>query len=189
MSKSNEEPNHHRHRKQHESHPNLAGEHRISDIGQIISLVAFLTLWILDSFVFKFSTVLSKWIPWYILIIFAVPFWIIAGFLAYNGMRVVFGAGSSELTSDIISTGVFRYARHPIYLGSMLVYIGLIISTLSLLSLGLFIFIFVFYNYVANYEEKLLLEKFGKEYKKYQQKVPKWGIGLIRRTKIRKDEQ
>jgi len=61
-----------------------------------------------------------------------------------------------------------------LYLASILTYFGLMVSTLSLLSLALFVGIFVFYNFIANYEEKLLEAKFGEEYKKYKRITGKW---------------
>ena len=40
-------------RRHHGARGDLAGEHRLSDIGQLIFLVSFLIIWILDSFVFQ----------------------------------------------------------------------------------------------------------------------------------------
>jgi protein-S-isoprenylcysteine O-methyltransferase Ste14 len=165
--------------KTHAGRSDLAGEHKLSDIGQLISLVSFLLVWVLDSFIFHFSDFLSTYIQWWILILIATPFWIIAGILSYMGMKTVFG--TPQETPKVISEGVFKFTRHPIYLGSMLVYVGLIITTLSLISLGLFLLIMLFYNCVANYEEKLLLNKFSEKYIQYQQQVPKWGIRIIRK--------
>jgi protein-S-isoprenylcysteine O-methyltransferase Ste14 len=74
----------------------------------------------------------------------------------------------------VVTTGAFRYVRHPLYLASILTYFGLTVSTGSISSLVLFIGIFVFYNYIAGYEEKLMDKKFGDEYKKYKKKTGKW---------------
>jgi protein-S-isoprenylcysteine O-methyltransferase Ste14 len=49
-----------------------------------------------------------------------------------------------------------------------------VISTLSLFSFLFFGLIFVFYNYIADYEEKLLEAKFGEEYIRYKNKTGKW---------------
>jgi len=168
-------------RKQHGARPDLAGEHVISDIGQIIGLIAFLTVWILDSFIFHFSDFLSNYVPWWVLILIAIPIWTFAVYLAYNGMKMIFGGEPKE--PSVISNGVFRITRHPIYLGSVLTYVGLIISTLSLFSLVILSLISLFYNYIASFEEKLLLEKFGNKYREYQRLVPKWGIRFVKESK------
>lgn len=74
----------------------------------------------------------------------------------------------------MILIGAFRYVRHPLYLASLLTYLGLIISTASLISLVLLIGIFIFYDYVCNYEEVLLRMKFGEEYRQYKTATDKW---------------
>ncbi|MBN2155316.1 MAG: isoprenylcysteine carboxylmethyltransferase family protein [Candidatus Lokiarchaeota archaeon] len=171
-------------KKMHAHRPDLTGEHKISDIGQIIGLVSFLTVWILDSFIFHFSDFLSRYVPWWVLILIATPIWFTGGILAYKGMTAVFGGGPKEPV--IISKGVFKISRHPIYLASLLVYIGWIISTLSLASIIILLLLILFYNYIANYEEKILIEKFGDLYRDYQQQVPKWGIRILNRTQTKK---
>ncbi len=89
--------------------------------------------------------------------------------------------GTPQEEPRVISSSVFKISRHPIYLGAILVYVGMILLTLSLLSVGIFILIILFYNCVANFEEKLLLEKFGKDYEQYIRDVPKWGIRIIKK--------
>jgi protein-S-isoprenylcysteine O-methyltransferase Ste14 len=73
-----------------------------------------------------------------------------------------------------VSTGVFKYVRHPLYLASILFYLGLAVSTASLISLGLWVIICIFYNYLASYEEKLLESKFGENYRIYKGNTGKW---------------
>jgi len=89
------------------------------------------------------------------------------------------GAGHVVLEPEqrplgVITSGVFKYVRHPLYLGGILIYLGMVISTLSLLFLVVFVGIHIFYNYIATYEEKLMEEKFGEEYIKYKQRTGKW---------------
>jgi protein-S-isoprenylcysteine O-methyltransferase Ste14 len=73
-----------------------------------------------------------------------------------------------------VSTGAFRYVRHPLYLGCLLFYLGLAVSTASLISLVLWVMICIFYNYLASYEEKLLESKFGENYRTYKENTGKW---------------
>jgi len=67
---------------------------------------------------------------------------------------------------------VFGLVRHPIYLGSILLYLGLILYTLSLASVVIWLVIIVFYYFISRYEEKILTDFFGEEYVSYKQKVP-----------------
>ena len=160
----------HHHRGHHAGREDLAGEHKAGDAGQIILLVIFLLLWVLDSFVLKYSTFLARDIAWYFRIVPAVIILLFSGYLARTGLSIVFN--EIRETPGVITKGVFSIVRHPIYLGSILLYLGLVCITLSLASLVLWIFIVVFYLYISRHEEKLLLERFGDEYKDFKKKVP-----------------
>ena len=41
----------------------LTGEHKIGDAGQLIIAILFLVVWILDSFVLKYTTFLNNYFP------------------------------------------------------------------------------------------------------------------------------
>ena len=175
MSKKEEEIKGHK-RKGFEHRDDLVGEHKYSDIGQLIFLFSFLILWILDSFVFKFSTFLVQYIPNYVRGILACFTLILAGYLPFKAHKMVFE--EERDAPRVIKEGVFAYVRHPMYLGAMLLYLGLFFATLSLASLALWILIIVFYEFTSSYEEKLLLAHFGEEYKAYKNSVGKWIPGL-----------
>ncbi len=72
-----------KHHKHHEERLDLAGEHQLTDIGQIISFISFLVIWILDSFIFQYSNFLSQYVPWWVLLIIASPIWCFAGYIAF----------------------------------------------------------------------------------------------------------
>jgi protein-S-isoprenylcysteine O-methyltransferase Ste14 len=129
-------------------------------------------IWILDSFVFRFSTFLADDLPLYIRLIVAALFFVVAGFLARSGLVVVF----KEVRDPprVINTGVFSHLRHPIYLAAILLYLGFFFTTVSLTSLAFLGVIIVFYDYIATFEEKQLEQKFGREYLNYKEKTPKW---------------
>jgi protein-S-isoprenylcysteine O-methyltransferase Ste14 len=137
----------------------------------------FLAVWIVDSFVLRYSTFLAYYVPIYIRIPIAVVFLFVSGYLAKTGLDTVF---DKRQTPGVVSEGVFSLVRHPIYLGSMLFYLALLALTLSLAAALVWFIVIVFYHFLARYEEKQLLQKFGAEYEKYMQKVPMWlpGIGL-----------
>jgi len=87
-------------------------------------------------------------------------------------MKIVFGEVRDKV--EIIQKSVFNKVRHPMYLGAILLYLGLIVLTLSISSFGLWIIIFIFYNQIAKYEEGLLLNHFGEDYKDYMKKAGRW---------------
>lgn len=156
--------------KRHDDRTDLAGEYVYGDLGQIILLIIFLIIWISDSFFFKYSTISTDVIPNSIRLILGIPILFISGYLAKKGLGIVFGEAPEK--PEVIEKGVFKIVRHPIYLGSILLYLGMIILTCSIASAVVWIIIIVFYYCISKYEEKLLKEKFGQEYKNYMKRVP-----------------
>jgi protein-S-isoprenylcysteine O-methyltransferase Ste14 len=150
----------------------LTGENPKGDLVQLIAAIGFFILLCLDNFWFDFLPEVHDLVSWWGKLLIALPFFIIASWLAKNGMRIVFGEIRNP--PEVITKGPFKYSRHPIYLGALLLYVGFILFSFSILSLIYYIFVSIIYNKLANHEERLLLEKFGDEYKKYQQNVPKW---------------
>lgn len=170
MPQNNKKSDHHHNKK------DLAGEHTKGDLGQAIYFIVFLIVWILDSFIFRFSTILINFVPIYINLILMVGCFVLSYFFIIKGLKIVFGEVRDP--PQVIKTGVFSRTRYPIYLGSILIYIGLVLMTLSLISLVMLGLIFIFYNYIASYEEQLLINMFGQDYLDYKEKVPKWFILL-----------
>lgn len=78
-----------------------------------------------------------------------------------------------EKIEKIVTTGIYSIIRHPCYASYFFLYLGtfFIFGTLSML-IPIILFCYIFYHSALK-EEKFLLEKFGKEYEKYLQKV-KW---------------
>ncbi len=157
-------------RKSHQHRDDLTGEHAFSDIGQLIFLIIFLIVWIADSFVFKYSTFLTQYVPNYIRVPIALIVLVISGLLAWTGLKIVFRETRDE--PQVITTGVFSIVRHPIYLGSILLYLGFILLSLSLLSVLVWFIIIIFYYMISRYEERLLTQRFGSVYEEYKKKVP-----------------
>ena len=147
------------------------GEHPFGDAGQLILLGVFLVVWVGDSFFLHKSTFMSAYVPLYVRLVILGLTLFVAIYLFRSGHVVV---NHEQRPNIVVTTGVFRYVRHPLYLASILTYLGLTVSTLSLFSLPLFVGIFVFHNFIANYEEIILEAKFGEEYRKYKNKTGKW---------------
>ncbi len=157
-------------RKVYEHRKDLAGEHSLSDIGQIILLILFLTGLLIDKRILHFSLFLAQLFPFYLRILFSLPFLILAFLLARSGLKAVFGEQREELV--LIKSGVFSIVRHPIYLGAILLYLGFIIISLSIISFCIWIVIILFYYFISRYEEKLLIDKLGSQYEEYMNAVP-----------------
>ena len=157
---------HHRDRERKD----LVGEHPFGDTGQLILLLVFLTVWVGDSFILKFSIMATRYVPVSVRIVFFVAGMIMAGILAQRGLGIVFGEERDR--PRVIRKGVFSLVRHPIYLGSILFYFSCLLLTLSIVSMFVWVIIIAFYIYISRHEEKLLLARFGSEYANYMREVP-----------------
>lgn len=157
-------------RKTHEHRKDLAGEHKLGDIGQIILLIVFIIGLLADKFVLHFSLPLVQFLPSYLRVLIVLPFFVFSSYLALFGLKTIFGEQREELV--VIKSGVFSIVRHPIYLASMLVYLGFIIISLSIIAFCIWIIIVLFYYYISRYEERILVDKLGTQYEDYIRQVP-----------------
>lgn len=157
-------------RKTHEHREDLAGEHKLGDIGQIILLIVFIIGLLADRFVLHFSLLLVQFLPFYLRVLISLPFFVFSFYLARFGLKTIFGEQREELV--VIKSGVFSIVRHPIYLASILVYLGFIVISLSIIAFCIWIIIVLFYYYISRYEEKILLDKLGSQYGEYMREVP-----------------
>ncbi len=69
--------------------------------------------------------------------------------------------------AKLITHGVFKSIRHPIYSGIILAGIGYALYSSSLYRLLITILLYVLFYFKSSYEEKLLMQKFP-EYQEYQ---------------------
>ena len=139
---------------------------------QIISAVVFLLAWSLDSFIFKFSIWLASFVPWVFRLISALCLIILGILLVRLAEKALF---HEELESPtVIDTGILGHVRHPLYLGVLIIYVGFIIGTFSIISFVIFIFVALIHNKLATYEEQDLERIFGEKYLEYKSRVPRW---------------
>ena len=138
----------------------LTGEHALGDVGQIVLACLFMGAWIGDLSFFQYTTFLNRYVP------------SLSGYLAINGLSTVFGKEREEPV--VIREGVFKLVRHPVYLGEILLYLGLLILSISLAAAAVWIIAIGFLHYISRYEEKMLVARFGEEYEQYMKEVPMW---------------
>ncbi len=92
------------------------------------------------------------------------------------------------LTTKLVTSGVYGIVRHPQYLAGILINIALSLITAhwAVWSLGT---IAALATYLGTYdEEKNCIEKFGEEYLRYQEKVPRVNfiLGILRAISTKK---
>jgi protein-S-isoprenylcysteine O-methyltransferase Ste14 len=77
------------------------------------------------------------------------------------------------------TTGMYRYSRHPLALGTLLPMIGVGIASASWLFLLLSLILMVISHFLATIEERATAKKFGDAYEEYLARTPRW-IGFPR---------
>lgn len=165
----------------HESRPDLAGEHPLGDRLQVIALIIFALGLLVDHFVFGWAYNLRQLIPLVVRLISG-GFLILTGaYLAILGIRYVFTDYTQE--PRMYSTGFFAYVRHPIYLGALIVYIGVLLIVMSPVGLAVFFAIFFLYDWLAEDEEARMINIFGSRYDAYKQQTPRWLPLQLKRRK------
>ena len=137
---------------------------------QVSCLVFFLVVWFLDSFVFGFSTFFAVYLSWIVHLVLALG----AFAVAMAVLESAHGHLHSMKSDKLMTTGIYGHIRHPLYLGTLMLYLPFILWSFSLLSIIPWLIAIAAYNKMANYEEQLLTKRFGKEYAEYKKRVRKW---------------
>lgn len=112
----------------------------------------------------------------------------VAAFLAIAGLAVAVGGVaqfrrarttvnplSPERTSAIVTTGLYRWSRNPMYLGMALILLGLAAWASTLAG---YLFVAAFCACLTRFqivpEERSLLVAFGPEFQRYMNEVRRW---------------
>jgi protein-S-isoprenylcysteine O-methyltransferase Ste14 len=86
--------------------------------------------------------------------------------------------------SKLITTGPYAYTRNPIMLAATLLWLGwFFIFRLTFLLIVTFLFMILAYVGVIQWEEKELTERFGGEYLRYKETVPRFIPSLKKRLR------
>ena len=127
----------------------------------------------------RYETSLVLAVPWHGML--AVMFVIIgiaislAGVIQFHRAKTTVHPVKLEATTAMVTSGVYRFSRNPMYLGFLLALMG----WATWLSHGLaFIFLPFFVLYIDRFqimpEERTLAAKFGGEFIAYQNSVRRW---------------
>ena len=155
--------------KRHEGHER---EMPHAHIYHAILPIAFFLIWILDSNIFRISIFLNNFVPFLIrLLIWSLVLIIALTFIMLSHQALF---KSHQPANSLITDGILRYVRNPMYFGILLIYVAFIFLSISLICIALFIIVFFVYNWMVNFEEKILENLFGNQWFEYKKKVPKW---------------
>jgi protein-S-isoprenylcysteine O-methyltransferase Ste14 len=90
------------------------------------------------------------------------------------------GKDKKVYAEDLVTQGMFNHCRNPLYVGNILMLVGVGILCNSLLYMTVFIPLFLFiYQAIVLAEEKFLRNKFGSQFDAYCARVNRWLINPV----------
>lgn len=101
--------------------------------------------------------------------------------IAFRGLVIGFvyikrgGLNKKVYAEDLVTSGIFGLCRNPLYVGNLLVYVGVFLmhGNPLVMVLGIASFAFI-YQCIVYAEEHFLRNKFGEGYEAYCRDVPRW---------------
>ncbi len=100
--------------------------------------------------------------------------------LSFAGLALIaIGWHQIHRAENLVTTGLYRYMRHPQYTGIMLFTFGWILHWPSLITLVLWPILMAAYVWLALFEERQAQEEFGAAYTEYAQRTKRFIPGLI----------
>lgn len=84
---------------------------------------------------------------------------------------------------EMVTEGIYKYVRHPQYLGLIVITVGLLIQWPTIITLAMWPVLVVMYYRLAKKEEKEAIEAFGERYEEYKRQTPMF-FPFIRRRNI-----
>jgi protein-S-isoprenylcysteine O-methyltransferase Ste14 len=112
-----------------------------------------------------------EWMVWALAFVYSI-------FLPLRlGTIVIVSFAANPIGKEPVTTGLYRYSRHPMYITQLVMFIGVGIATASWLFLLLTIVYTALSLIYVGTEEHICLEKYGDAYRNYVNRTPRW-IGL-----------
>jgi protein-S-isoprenylcysteine O-methyltransferase Ste14 len=100
---------------------------------------------------------------------------ILAGVLTFRRMKTTVNPLTPDATTTMVTSGIYRVTRNPMYLGFLLILVGWAIYLSNLLAFA-FLPLFVWYmnRFQILPEERALAFKFSEAFTRYKRSVRRW---------------
>jgi protein-S-isoprenylcysteine O-methyltransferase Ste14 len=99
----------------------------------------------------------------------------LAGVLAFRSSKTTVDPRKPEATSAMVTSGVYRYSRNPMYVGFGLWLLAWGVFLASAWALiGVIVFVVYMNRFQIAPEERALREIFGEDYRAYERRVRRW---------------
>ena len=99
----------------------------------------------------------------------------IAGVMSFQNAKTTVNPVKPQASTSIVASGMYQISRNPMYLGFVMILIGLSILLSNSLAFMLVPFYVLYMNrFQIIPEERILADKFGDTYLSYKQSVRRW---------------
>jgi protein-S-isoprenylcysteine O-methyltransferase Ste14 len=107
--------------------------------------------------------------------------WFFAGLIICLLGAIIMTAGMlnffTTAVDKLVTGGIYRYSRHPIYFGMFLIFGGTVIACVSWVFLLITAVFIVLLSVSIGSEERSCLQRYGEAYREYMDRTPRW-IGI-----------
>jgi protein-S-isoprenylcysteine O-methyltransferase Ste14 len=141
----------------------------------ILTLAFGAAMWLLARFTpsLGFNFQRSGWIA--LLLVAAGIFVIVLGIAEFNRASTTVNPTQPESSSSVVTSGIYRWSRNPMYAGFLLILAGWAVQLASIAAVALLpAFVLYMNRYQIKPEERALTGRFGAEYLTYRQRVRRW---------------
>ena len=143
----------------------------------VVLLICAALMWLIQ----RFLPLLEFWLPYnrvlFWMMFFAGFFMLGSGAASIVKRKTVIHPHRRSLSkaTALVTTGIFRYTRNPIYLGMVVMLLGWLMFLHNWLSaVGVVIFVMFITKYQIRPEEEALEKIFGEEYMRYKMNTRRW---------------
>ena len=99
----------------------------------------------------------------------------VAGLVSFRRAKTTFHPMRPEQASALVTSGIYRFSRNPMYLGVLFVLAGWGAQLANVIAFsGLVVFVAYLNRFQIAPEERVLREKFGAAFAAYEKAVRRW---------------
>ena len=141
----------------------------------IVTLLFAAALWAFAKYLPEFDLALRWRIIGAVLLLASGFLFSLAGVVSFRKARTTVNPLKPNTASSLVSSGIYRYSRNPMYVGMALVLIAWVWYLASpLLLIGVVGFVFYMNRFQIVPEERAMLTLFGEDFTRYQNNVRRW---------------
>ena len=102
-----------------------------------------------------------------------------AAFGIYTYMKIAKPGANFENTTKLVSTGLYKFIRHPMYASLLFLGWGMMLKDINPLTVNITGLLSISVYLTCKVEEKEMITRFGEEYRDYMKRTRMWIPGVI----------